>query len=663
MNKRAQPLSDADRKFETVLHRMTEAKAVVIDTETSGLDWRKNFICGYVFTFGPRPDDSYYVPVRHRGANGNLGGVVGPEDPHGWDGRTTRQEEALLSALSTHTAGPVIGHNLAFDLRFLLATKRFGLGPWYEDTQINAPLLDEWQGKFSLEFCAEVAGVEAKKADRIKAHIRARFPDENIPKDKEMGWFYRLAGDDPVAVEYAEGDGTTTWQLRDWQMPQIAEQELSTVHKVESRLIPVLARMVNRGIKVDEERLAWLIGHIETELQKLRSHFWDGFSARSPEDVKRYLTDAGQTDWPLTPGRRLKDGTLKQQASFTEAWLETHEAGRLIIQVRKLDNLRDSFAVPMRDVHLHDGRVHTNFHQMRGDEFGTITGRLSSSDPNLQQVPKRNVELGRLFRSIFVPDYGLWGSVDYRQCEPLLLAYFSRAKVLVDGFRSDPPVDPHSAVTRATNPGWEKLSKDEFKAKRETGKRVNQTLITGGGKKVLVSKYKVPEDQIDKIWADYFAALPEIKDLQKDAAIKFRRRGYMISLLGRRSRLNNPNKSYMAVNRMLQCGNADIIKLKMCEVDDYLESLGRPDVEMLNNVHDALDYQFRPELEHVYKECQRIMQDFGPGRLIELDLPLRVDPGEGKNWAIATYGEEDQPKPLNKPVQGRKGSTTGRHHG
>ena len=118
----------------------------------------------------------------------------------------------------------------------------------------------------------------------------------------------------------------------------------------------------------------------------------------------------------------------------------------------------------------------------------------------------------------------------------------------------------------------------------------------------------------------------------------------MVTLLGRRLHLPTSSRhsdmSYVALNRILAGGNADVLKSKMVEIDDYLESQGRPPIDMLNNIHDALDFQFAPEARKVYEECIEIMQRFGPDDLIHLDVPLGVDHDTGANWAIATFGEE-----------------------
>lgn len=630
----------ADTKLQEVLNRLNSGKfrEFALDTETSGLDWRYNHIVGYVFTFGPRPDESFYLPFRH-GGGGNIGGHVGPSTPTGWKRGVLAPGEKELLKAALKPEFRYVGHNLAFDLKFMYGVAEDATFiPQYEDTMINAPLINEHAGKFSLEACCIRAKVQAKKGSEMVAYLRTKFPE--IKSDREaMGHYWRLAGDDKVGVDYAEGDGTSTWQLRSQQMVDIAEQGLEKVHNIESRLIKVLARMTCKGIRVDKEKIEDLLDNKKTGLnpriKKMMGILPSGASIWGKTDLVPYFTKLGHTDWPKTP--------KKGEPSITEPWLKTFEKGREVLECRQLTHLRDSFVLPLLNEHLWNGRCHANFNQLRNDDFGTITGRLSCDSPNLQQAHKRDAVRGRMLRGLFLPDPGmLFGEVDYSQCEPRLLAYYSRAKVLLDGYLSVPSVDAHTAVTRAMNlsKGYDDWDKARQKAARENGKRVNQTLVTGGGKGVIVEKYGVDPNEVDQIWRDYFNAMPEIKILQKKAGNRMRKNGYVFSLLGRRARLLDPNKSYIAVNRLLQCGNADILKSKMVEIDDYLESEGRPPVHLLNNIHDAFDFQFDPAHRKVYTECLGIMTRFGPNDLIPLDVPMEIDAGEGKTWAEATFGAE-----------------------
>lgn len=878
----------ADASLQEALNRLKQQKVRCLDTETSGLDARVNHVVGYVLAFSGDPRDSLYVPFRHLG-NENVGGRPGPLTATGWDGSLAPGEAELIDAIDQQGT-LCFGHHLAFDLRFLFNAGMRKLLPRFEDTIINAPLLDEYQPKYSLQYCCEQAGVAAKKSEMIADYICAKFPEAAANPKQALGHFWRLAGDDPVAIEYATGDGTSTWQLRDYQMKHLEEQGLMRVHDIESRLIPVLARMTGVGIKIDEERLEFLLNDpqegVEARIVKLKEQFPADFNFRSPNDVQKWCSDKGVLNWPFTPGRMNKAlGRRVPQASFPSDWLKLHPETNKIVMVRKLLTLRDTFLVPMKETHLWKGRVHTTFHQMRGDEYGTVTGRLSASEPNLTAVSKHDKAVGMLHRSIFIPDGDkVWSNADYSQCvaagtkvmvpsgtkniedirvgdlvysydnsrnlvirkviraaktgvkpvcrvkwitngrteghldvtadhkirlldgsyktvselaeakakgyrsrypyfirvlalrrgvidtygdkrnwlwttgvhrlkesrfvfeqingwlpenvhhldgnslndvpsnlegltkeehqskhppygmgklnaqerkarsmaatralqkkfklinnhcithiiplteeqpvyditvedthnfianevcvhncEPRLLAHYSQAKVLIDGYLSVPYVDAHTAVSAAMNPRWETMTKEERKHYRDhIGKRINMTLISGGGKGVLVNKYGVSPEEAEAGWKRYFEVMPEVKTLQKHAAMKMQRSGFVFSLLGRRARLNDPQRSYVAINRLLQSGNADIVKTKLVQIDEYLASIGRP-VDILNAIHDDIAFQFDETARVVYNECLKIMTDFSPGQPIELSVPLTVDTGEGSSWSVATYGED-----------------------
>lgn len=608
---------------EEALRRLEGSTDVVYDLETSGLSWVNNHVVGHVLSFGAAPQDSYYLPFRHAGG-GNIEGCSVPSTKDGWDG-TVHPIEKEIVRLMDRQGMSITMHNASFDMKHAY---RLGHNKWdanYYDTMLNAVLLNEWSPSFSLENLAKNAGIQQKKTT-IYDYLISKFPEIAAAPKQAMGHYWRLAGDDPQAVEYAEADGAVTWQLRDWQMPQIAEQELTRVHDIESRLIPVLVRMTTRGVKIDIERLHEIKKIVENKRDEAMAKLPEGFNSKAPTQVRALMEKHGFTNWPMTePSKAHANG----QPSFPESWLLTNPIGQQIVAVRKYTNLGSSFIEPMLTTHLHNGRVHSDYNQLRGDEYGTITGRLSSSNPNAQQIPKRNKELGRLFRSIYVPDEGeTWGSADYKQMEPTLLAYYSRSKVLLDGYRNNPDFDAHQGVADAAG------------IDRETGKRVNQTIITGGGKKVLIVRYGVTPEKAQETWDKFFAAMPEVKALQERATNVMRTRGYVTSVLGRRLRLHDRNKAYVAVNRLLQGSNADCLKQKLVEMDGYLKSEGR-NVNILGNVHDAIDFSFGSgEGERKYRLLLEMMTSFGPGDEISLDVPVKVDAKEGANWSDATWGPE-----------------------
>lgn len=623
------PLVQTLEEMMQVVRRLHEAEEIVYDCETSGLDWRVNHIVGHVITFSPNPNDSFYCPVRHYGG-GNIPGATVPDSETGWDGTDHPLEVELRRVGKIYRK--YTGQNLPFDLRML---HRHGVQLYgrFEDTALNGALLDEYARSYSLENLCDTYGVQAKKGQPLYEHIARTLSVHYAPKakpgtkglapvpdSKAMAHFWRTDARDFVVWDYAAGDGTSTWQLRDAQHPKLAEEGLLRVWDVECRLLPVLHRMSMRGIRIDLERVEVVKEILAGKLEEARRQLPDGFNVRGA-DVGQYILAQGvrEEDVPRTPpSKRFPNG----QMSFNEKFLSSIPQGKPIIQVRKIENLLNSFMGPLLERHMFKGRVHTQFNQLKGDDYGTITGRLSANDPNLQQVPKRNKELGPLFRSIFVPDEGLtWGSVDYSQCEPRLLAYYGRVRVLLDGYRAAETVDAHTAVATAAE------------IDRQSGKTLNQALLTGAGIPKIIEMLNHPNAR--QIVADYFAAMPEIKTLQKNASMAMRKRGYVKSLLGRRARLED-GRDYTAINRLLQCGNADVLKLKMVELDDYLESENRP-LDILMNCHDANEFQFHEDVRPHYERCLQIMSNFGEGEAIQIDLPMEVDSGEGTDWGTASY--------------------------
>ncbi len=607
--------------YSRVLRRLSspETTHVVIDVETSGLDWRKNYVVGYVITFGTSDLDNFYLPIRHR--SHNILDFSAP-DSDNWVGNCENHDFENQLARILKQRGKelrIIGHNLHFDLKFMA---KHDVNPVYntlECTMINAGLIDEYRKSYSLDQCCIEANVVAKLGDELYEHMAGLFGG---PADrKQMANFWKLHGNDKLGIEYALGDGISTYELWQWQNQEINRQDLQHVHLLECRTMNSLHRMMMRGVKIDEARLEEVSNIVQSKLDQAMKSLPPDLNTRSGAQMLKLFMDQGITDWPTTD---------KGNPSFPEWWLQSTEIGRSVVVARKYRNLLNSFINPMRQ-HLWKGRVHTEFNQSKSDQYGTVTGRLSSSRPNLQQVPKRNEELGRLFRSIFIPDEGMvWASVDYSQCEPRLLAHYSNCKVLVDGYSQTPAIDAHTAVAKAAN------------IDRTSGKRLNQGLITGMGKNKLISELGVSAEEGNRIYDNYFDAMPEIKTIQRHAATVMQNRGYVRSILGRHARLqyfsNGGTNNYKAINRLLQCSNADIIKKSMADIDDYLGD--SDDCHMLLNIHDSIDFQYHRSSEDKYHRCLDIMQDYGPNKSVNLRVAMEVDQGIGPNWAIASYGEE-----------------------
>lgn len=598
---------------------LSRLRSVVLDTETNGLDWRVHHTVGYVLTWGPGDDDTVYLPIRHGD---------GAQTKKNWMAHGNLEIDKVLPMLREELMRAdlrVIGHALDFDLKMMHNDDiHLVRGQPAEDTMINAFILDERQRSFSLDACCKFMGVQEKKGEALYKYLASKFGGEPT-RQAQMQHYWRLDGDDPIGVDYAVGDGTSTYQLLEKQHEKIdPEEDLSRAWHIESRLIRPLHRMMMRGIRVDEERLAQVRKMATRMADKERRKLPKGLQNLEMKANKAAMADffrsQGFTDWPLTPA--------KQEPSFTREWLMTNPPGQLITRIRKLEDLDSKFLKPMAEVHLFKGRIHANFNQTRGEHYGTKTARLSCDHPNLQAAHKRDDEMGSMSRSPFSPDKGKkWGDADYNQCEPRLLAHYGEVSVLLKGYLSDPPIDAHSAVAASAG------------IKRQAGKTLNQALITGAGRDEVIRQLDMPRRDAMAVMDRYFASMPEIKTFQRRAMAVMSQRGFVRCLMGHRGRTEGSRFDYKAVNKILQTGNAGVMKKSFADIDEYVEGEG-DEVNLLNTVHDSFGLQFDEDNRRVYERALEIAQDYGPGKSVELLVPMPLDADEGANWAEATWGKE-----------------------
>jgi DNA polymerase-1 len=607
-------------RAEQALRVVEEAPEIAYDTETSGVNWKIHNPVGYVIT---TDDFNVYVPIRHGGGGNLLGGdtppLLTPTDKiviHPFERALAkafirRREKGLLT----------VGHHLKFDMHFS-ANAEIMIGRECGDTQINMAMLNEYSRSFSLATAATTEKVTAKKGEELYEHMSRvlGIPLTARPADI-MEHYWRLSGDDPVAVDYAMGDGTTTLEVWRSQIKAIEEEGMSQIHRIESRLVWTLFRMERRGIKVDEKYIGSLAKAVEKEVEQALKRLPPNFNVRSPTAMRLLFEDLGITNWPVT---------ALGNPSFTEKFLKQSQPGKDVIAVRQLRNLKASFVDPLKDVHMWKGRVHTNINQLKADEFGTVGGRISTNDPNLLAVPKRNKEIGPRFRRCFVADEGMdYWEADYKQAEPVLFAHYSQDEALLAGYNSDPIVDCHSSL--AVRMGVER---------DPTAKRMNMGIFTGMQPKTFAMHMGWDLERATNAWNEWFEIFPGVRNFQDRAKRAFQSRGYVVTLLGRRCHLEHPRFAYRGTSRIIQGGNADIMKAKILEVDEWLESLGDP-AHLLLSIYDSLEWQ-APKGAAGEKLSLQIVEMCTNLQVAPFNLrcPLGMDVGHGPSWAHATYGDE-----------------------
>lgn len=595
-----------------VLRRIKESAYVVYDAETSGLDWRYNHIVGHVLTFGPGIEDTFYVPVRHAGG-GNLPGAAVPGRADEWSGQVHPFEEQMIKAMHGKT---IIGHNISFDMSFL---HRIG---WRAsgrvvDTMIYAYLLDELRKSLSLASCCKDYGVADKKGEELYTLLREKY---GAPEGRDsMSHFWLSDASDLPVWDYAAGDGTSTFQL--WQELEkqldrvyysnaVGDYSLRRIAEVETALVPVVHGMRMRGMRVDEQRLWELTTRYRREVEEAEVKL-NGINVKSPIAMVKYFTDHGVTGWPLTPTGR---------PSFPEEWLVKSDAGRAIVAVRKNRTLLASFLEPISNRFLYKGRVHAQIHQTRDENFGTKTGRMSITDPNLSAMPgKRQGELGRIFRSIFIPDDGYeFVEADYSTCEIRICAHYCGARVWVDGYRNGR--DPHTSVSQAMG------------IERRHAKTINLALMTGSGKNAIAEKLGLPMNEGHALVDQYFSGLPELKTFQRQSATAFRSRGFVTTIGGRRLQLEDPRKDYTALNRLTQGGNADLTKIALVRADRVRGA------RLSTAVHDSILFQIEKGNTDARYSVLRAMID--AGHELGFKVPMGVEYGGGMTWGDATFNTE-----------------------
>lgn len=600
----------SQEKFFNIINN---SKIFAYDVETNGLSWKKQYVCGYSVSDGK---DAVYIPVRHaldRGGDGNIDGI-------------DNFEKHLAECIYKHQ-GKIVGHNIKFDNHFG-ENHGIKIGNKQKDTMIRAALCNENKFSYSLANCAkEYPDIVQKKGKELYEHISQLVgckPDSN-----SMGHFHMLSGADPLASDYAATDTLTTMQLYNRQEEQIYKENLDVVEGMESELSYVLQKMERKGIKIDVDAVPDMkrrIGELQMEAYQhipLKEDF-QPINVRSNKDLQEYFLLCEIDDWPFTqPTERHPTG----QPSFAKDFLEKHEEGLYIVNARKFDMLMATFVEPMEGF-IHNGRIHCNYNQTRGEFGGAKPGRLSCYDPNLQQVPKRDIITGEIYRRIFVaePDFYLV-EFDHSQAEPRLYAHYSDEPSLIDGYKRTPFIDMHTIAAQMMN------------IARGDAKHINLGIMYGMGYKKLAKKLKLSEQHGKELYYRWHRTFTKVSDFTKMAARVGENRGYVRTILGRRARLTDNNFSYRMANRIIQGSSADILKWKMCEINRWIERNKYDDVvHMLLNIHDALLFQVHKDYTHLIPQIQDIFQSvLGPP--FNLKVPFYADYHMGKDWAEASYGK------------------------
>ncbi len=608
-------LNDAS-ELKSWLDEMPEDAPLAVDTETAGRDKPIEALRGDLarlvgVSLAWRPGEAVYVPVLRREGEADLFATAREID-------ALDAYRPLLAAVLADTRRMKIGHNLKYDEWILTRHGMPLAGPRF-DTMVAAYVLDPGRASLKLDnLAADILG-------EPMVPFTALFPTGSRDKDILTVPLERLG-------DYAAEDADMTLRLHRAFAAELADlpQLERLFQDVEMPLQEVLFRMEQRGIKVDSAVLEGLRGRFESRLAELQVLIYEAaggeFNVQSPKQLSEILFDR----LGLKPTKKTATGWSTDESVLKDL-SDKHPLPALMLEHRGLAKLLNTYVLALNGLINPDtGMIHTSYNQAVA-----ATGRLSSSDPNLQNIPIRSPE-GRLIRGAFVPrDPGnVFLSADYSQVELRLLAHLSGDESLRETFRRGGDIHRETAAQiNGIDPA------EVTPAMRSRAKAVNFGVLYGMGSAALAKQEKIPRREAQEFIDRYFRTYPRIKEFKDAAVDSARREGQVETVMGRRRRLPDihsgngrlrSNAERMAVNTPIQGAAADIIKVAMIVVDAELTARGLA-ARILLQVHDELLLEVpRDELETV----AAIVKD-GMEGAVELSVPLTVDIHTGADWAAA----------------------------
>ena len=587
--------------FDAWIARLEGAALIAFDTETTGLDYMSADLVGV--SFAVEAGCAAYVPVAHV--------YPGAPDQLGRDAVLAR-----LKPLLEDPARAKVGQNLKYDMSILA---RYGvqMAGVAHDTMLESYVLDSTATRHNMDDLAK----------KYLGHDTIRYQDIAGSGAKQLSF-------DQVPLEqagpYAAEDAEVTLRLHQTLWPRLeAEAGLAGLYRdIEVPLIPVLSRMERIGVRIDAVRLAAQsrdlaerIHALEQDAYRVAGH---PFNLGSPKQIGEIFFDRlGLPVVERTPkgAPSTSEGVLQRLAD------EGHELPRLILDHRGLSKLKSTYTDKLPEmVNLVTGRVHTSYHQAVA-----ATGRLSSSDPNLQNIPIRSPE-GRLIRQAFVPEPGcLMLAADYSQIELRIMAHLSGDAGLLAAFAAGADIHRATAAEVFGVPLAE-VSADQ----RRSAKAINFGLIYGMSAFGLARQLGIERGAAKEYVDLYFSRYPGVRDFMDRIRVQAREQGFIETLFGRRLYLPDIRHSNQArragaertaINAPMQGTAADIIKRAMLAVDAWIQSEGPP-VRMIMQVHDELVFEVAEDgLDAAQGRIRDIMESAA-----ELAVPLLVEVGVGGNW-------------------------------
>ncbi len=604
---------------------LTDAKTIAIDVETKdpnlktkGPGWPTGD--GEVVGYAVAVDGwKGYIPIRHGG-----GGNIDERIVNNW-----------MKKVCESPAEKVM-HNAQYDAGWL-RRMGFKVNGRIIDTMVIASLLDENRFSYSLN----ALSFDYLSKTKSEKNLTEAARDFGVDPKAEL-WKLPSMHVGP----YAEVDAELTLELWNFFKPLITKEDLWSVVDLELDVLPVLIDMTWKGVRIDQNRVErtrdFLLKEEKAVLAKIKHVTGMDVEVWAAQSLAKAFDTVG-IHYPKTE---------KGAPSFTKSFLSEHdhELPKMILRTRDLNKTSGTFINTIMKHTAHDGRIHSHINQIRSDDGGTVSGRISMNNPNLQQIPARDPELGPMIRSLFLPEEGEeWASIDFSQQEPRILVHYAHAygksqghdmkgvQEFVDGYQNDPDMDFHTMVA------------DMAKIPRKQAKTINLGMMYGMGVNKLSDQLDIPVDEAKKLVSQYHDRVPFVKMLMHGVMNKLNSRqssGSIRSILGRKCRFDlwEPdtfamNKAlplkdalneygpttrlkraytYKALNRLIQASAADMTKKAMVDI----HKLG---ITPLIQIHDevAVSVSSKDQVDSIVHAMENA---------VKLGVPSKVDVEIGPSW-------------------------------
>ena len=587
-------LTQAD--WDKLFTRLSTEKRFAFDTETTSLDYRVAELVGFSLAFDA--NDAYYIPLAHD-----------YEDAPEQLNRETIL--AQIKPILEDDSIQKIGHHLKYDAH-ILQNHGIELQGWYFDTMLASYVLNSVATRHGMDDVARL----------YLSHLTTTF-EQVAGKGVKQKTFNQIEIE--TAAHYAAEDAHVTYRLYEVLSKKLkAVPELDGIlHNIEMPVARVLTMMEENGIELDLKFLDQLSVEFSNTIQNLENQITElagqSFNVSSPKQVGEVLFDK----LGLKGGKKTATG----QYSTSESILEKidHPITALILEYRGLSKLKSTYTDGLQKQANNDsGRVHTSYHQAL-----TTTGRLSSTDPNLQNIPVRE-EIGRQIRKAFIaPEGRVLLAADYSQIELRLMAHLSQDEALVDAFKHGQDVHRRTAA-EVLGIALEDVTNDQ----RRQAKAVNFGLLYGMSEFGLIRQLGFTRQESQDYIKQYFHRYPGIYEYMQRTRQVALEQGFVETILGRRlytpdidarNMMVRKGAERAAINAPLQGSAADIIKMAMIEVDKMLP---KDQAKMLLQVHDELVFEVDADIaDELAPKLAEVMQS-----VVKLSVPLIVEVGKGMNW-------------------------------